>query len=120
MKLLNSVSSGLFTLSTLLLFGTTTTPPAQAGESLYGCPSGYVCIYGESKPLTTTPTNKYYRYGTYKLYNQYGYHFVVNNQTGGATVALCENSNGTRCEYITNVGAFARNLSPINSIKLME
>lgn len=120
MKLLNSVRSSLFTLSTLLLFNTTATPPAQA-VTLYGCPDGYFCIYGEGVGVNAPPTFKYYRYGTYKLYNQYNNHVLFNNQTGGARVLLCKNSNGTNCPIsIRSNLIILEDLTPINSIRLVK
>ncbi|MCC5656060.1 hypothetical protein LC608_03480 [Nostoc sp. XA010] len=121
MKLLSSIGSSLLSLSALLLLGTTATSPAQA-QTKYKCPSGYVCIYAENAYIdTSTPSNKYYRYGTYKLYNQYNYHWVYNNQTGGASVLLCKNSNGTNCPFTLYQGQYGYyDLTPINSIKLIE
>ncbi len=120
MKLLNSIGSSLFSLSALLLLGTTATSPAQA-QTRFGCPSGYVCIYPEKVSIRNEPTNKYYRYGTYKLYNQYNAHGVFNNQTGGAKVQLCKNSNGTNCPYTLGANQYYYyNLTPINSIKLIK
>lgn len=122
MKLLNSIGSSLFSLSALLLLGTTATSPAQA-QTRFRCPSGYVCIYpeGASRLNFSTPTNRYYRYGTYKLSNQYNGHYVYNNQTGGAKVALCKNSNGTNCPYTLGANQYVYyNLTPINSIKLIK
>ena len=121
MKLLNSIGSSLFSLSALLLLGTTATSPAQ-GQTRYECPSGYVCIYPEKVFIgDTKPSNKYYRYGIYKLSNQYNTHWVYNNQTGGASVALCKNSNGTNCPYTLYQNEYGfYNFTPINSIKLIK
>jgi hypothetical protein len=120
MKLLKLVGSSLSSLSALLLFSTAATLPAQ-GQSLFGCPSGYVCIYPEGADLNSTPTNQYYYYGTQKLFNQYNFHFVVNNQTDGAPVALCKNSNGTDCPLTISAGDWVYyDLTPINSIVLIK
>lgn len=85
----------------------------------FGCPVGAVCIYpqGEYWKDSKKPTNFYYSRGVHKLYNQFGNHWVYNNQTDGWTVRLCTGSNGTGCgapiqpDYARNA-----NLSPINSI----
>ncbi|MEH1997121.1 hypothetical protein [Nostoc sp.] len=64
MKLLNSVSSHLLSLSGLLLLGMTATPPAQAIPSSR-CSSGTVCIYLGNLLSNRFPINRYYRYGNY-------------------------------------------------------
>jgi hypothetical protein len=80
------------------------------------CASGNVCLYpgddGAGNPLT------YYRYGAYNLSNQYGYHYIVNNQTGGAAFRLCFGYNGQRCGARLGPGSYLANLTPINSIVL--
>lgn len=82
-----------------------------------GCPDGYVCIYAQDQPANPgTLTNSYYRYGTYNLSNQYGWHWIDNNQTGGAHVTLCYGYNGTNCQAPLGPGWYAVDLGPINSI----
>lgn len=123
MKLLNSIGSRLLSLSTLLLIGTSAIPPALGQTLRFQCPLGYVCIYPASDNPNTRADNTYYRYGVYKLSNQYGYHDIVNNQTGGAKVLLCTDWNGTICPvtvYVTGQKLYyAYDLTPINSIKLI-
>ncbi|MET7765228.1 hypothetical protein ABZS71_25615 [Streptomyces sp. NPDC005393] len=92
-----------------------TAGPAQA--ALFGCSTGYACIY----PTTawTTPEHTYYNYGTYKLYNEYGTHRVFNNQTGSAIMWLCTDSYGNSCpHYIPPTYYYDVDLTPYNSIKL--
>ncbi|MER7921549.1 MULTISPECIES: hypothetical protein [unclassified Streptomyces] len=86
-----------------------------------GCPSGAVCIYGEGVVPANNPhpTDVYYSYGAHNLSNQVGQHWILNNQTGGASVTLCNGYNGTNCtETIAQDNGLLRNFTPINSIVL--
>ncbi|WP_033285830.1 MULTISPECIES: hypothetical protein [unclassified Streptomyces] len=86
-----------------------------------GCPSGAVCIYGEGVVPKDNPhpTDVYYSYGAHNLSNQFGQHWILNNQTGGASVTLCNGSNGTNCtDTIAQDNGLLRNFTPINSIVL--
>ena len=86
-----------------------------------GCPSGAVCIYGEGVVPANNPhpTNVYYSYGAHNLSNQLGDHWILNNQTGGATVSVCNGYNGTNCtQTIAQDWAYKLNFTPINSITL--
>jgi hypothetical protein len=90
--------------------------------TLDGCPAGYVCIYREGVfPVDDpNPTVKFYTYGAHNLSNQYGYHYVVNNQTGIASFTLCTGYNGRGCTdgpYGAINYQYAY-LTPINSIRL--
>ncbi|MCF2130421.1 hypothetical protein L1I79_28900 [Strepomyces sp. STD 3.1] len=91
---------------------------APAAASQYGCPVGAVCIYPQDEYWRDSkPTDFYYSRGVHKLYNQFGNHWVYNNQTDGWTVRLCTGSNGTGCgDRIPMNWAWNRNLTPINSI----
>jgi hypothetical protein len=61
----------------------------------------------------------YYYYGTYQLSYQEGYHYVLNNQTGGAKFWYCTDWNGHTCPSYQVAGTWWNvNLSPINSVKL--
>jgi hypothetical protein len=92
-----------------------------SNTTIWGCPSGAVCIYGEGvdPSLNPHPTNVYYSYGAHNLSNQFGYHVVLNNQYGGASASLCKNYGGSNCvgtlpqDYWVNY-----DLTPINSITL--
>lgn len=86
-----------------------------------GCPYGAVCIYGQGvEPRDNPhPTNIYYSYGAHNLSNQVGYHWVYNNQYGGASTTLCNGYNGTNCgETFPEGYAGYRDLTPVNSITL--
>ncbi|MFJ5303725.1 hypothetical protein [Streptomyces sp. NPDC088350] len=92
-----------------------------SGSTVYGCPSGAVCIYGQGvyPPDNPNPTNVYYSYGAHNLSNQLGYHYVINNQYGGASASLCNNYGGTGCVYtLAQDYAVYYDLTPINSITL--
>ncbi|MFJ9630164.1 hypothetical protein ACIQPR_06925 [Streptomyces sp. NPDC091280] len=91
------------------------------GPSWDGCPSGAVCIYGEGVVPANNPhpTDVYYSYGAHNLSNQTGQHWILNHQTGGASVSLCNGYNGTNCtETIAQDNGLLRNFTPINSIVL--
>ncbi|MFD4871838.1 MULTISPECIES: hypothetical protein [unclassified Streptomyces] len=100
--------------------GVAAAAPAS-NSTQFGCPSGAVCIYGQGvyPPDNPHPTNVYYSYGAHNLSNQLGYHYVINNQYGGASASLCKNYGGTNCvltlaqDYYVNY-----DLTPINSITL--
>jgi hypothetical protein len=92
-----------------------------ADDSWDGCPYGAVCIYGQGvEPIDNPhPTNVYYSYGAHNLSNQFGNHWVYNNQYGGASVSLCKGYNGTNCTSTIPEGyAVYADLTPINSITL--
>ncbi|MEV0400922.1 hypothetical protein [Actinoallomurus sp. NPDC050550] len=101
----------------------TITATAANAATIHGCPSGYVCIYPGAGWNNDQPSNEYYKYGCYKLYNQYGTHRVLNNQTGYAPTDGYTSSNcSTGFEYyIASGGAWADvNLTPVNSIDLVD
>ena len=91
-----------------------------AQASIHGCDPGYVCVYPGETWNEDHPSLKYYNYGWYNFSNQYGWHFIVNNQTGGANFYLCTQYGGGGCSYgpYPAVGAGDFYLTPINSIKL--
>ncbi|MCX5138820.1 MULTISPECIES: hypothetical protein [unclassified Streptomyces] len=94
---------------------------AAAAASLYGCPSGAVCIYAEGKPASSaTLTHTFWSYGAHNLSNQKNYHWVINNQTGGASADLCLKYDGGSCTggRIPAGGWDDPNLTPINSVRL--
>ncbi|WP_329179920.1 hypothetical protein [Streptomyces sp. NBC_01477] len=89
-----------------------------AGSSWDGCPSGAVCVYAQDAEAVT-PTDVYWSYGAHNLSNQVGWHWVLNNQTGGAHARLCLGSNGTNCNYDMAAQHGVRaDLTPVNSITL--
>ncbi|MFF7047753.1 hypothetical protein ACFY94_05195 [Streptomyces griseorubiginosus] len=95
---------------------------APAGNStVYGCLSGNVCIWPENvwPQENPHPTNQYASYGAHNLSNQFGYHWVLNNQYGGATADLCYNYGGTNCgEHLAQDEWTYTYLTPVNSIIL--
>ena len=86
----------------------------------FGCPKGAVCIYPGTSFNGGHPSDVFFSYGAHNLRNQFGNHYVFNNQVGGATVFLCTGFNGTgRCQgEVKNGDTKIRNLTPINSIRL--
>ncbi|WP_037882773.1 hypothetical protein [Streptomyces sp. NRRL S-515] len=94
--------------------------PAQAAGPWHGCPSGAACVYPRDAGWNNDRPSHIYWGGVYKLYNQEGTHFVVNNQTQGWKVRLCFDAGGTDCDrYVQPPGTtWQVNLSPMNSIKL--
>lgn len=115
MKLLNSIAFSLFSMSASLLLFTT----ASSALPFYGCKTGTVCIYRGNALKGEDITNIYIQYRVYKLYNQYGIHGIFNNQTDGAVVLLCTDSNGTKCPYELAANHYDfPDLTPYNSIVL--
>ncbi|AUY48033.1 hypothetical protein [Streptomyces sp. CB01881] len=93
---------------------------AQAADGSWdGCPYGAVCVYGEGAPTSTPPTDVFWSYGAHNLQNKTGWHWVLNNQSGGAHAHLCLGYNGTNCNYDMPAqnGVWA-DLTPVNSITL--
>ncbi|NUS12241.1 MAG: hypothetical protein HOY69_12720 [Streptomyces sp.] len=89
-----------------------------AGDSWDGCPSGAVCVYAQDADAVT-PTDVYWSYGAHNLSNQTGWHWVLNNQTGGAHAHLCQGYNGADCTYdIAAQNGVRADLTPVNSITL--
>lgn len=104
------------TAAVLALGGTAGAHPADAWA---GCPDGAVCIYPQDQNPAVKPSQIYYSYGAHNLSNQFGNHWVLNNQTGGASASLCYGSNGANCgnPIAAGTGVYA-DLGPINSITL--
>lgn len=92
---------------------------ASAQGPLHGCPAGAVCTYTDQGWTTNTPDHSFWSYGAHDLPEDLGYKWVVNNQTGGATVTPCWNLGGTSCGYPLHPGEADRlDLSAIESIVL--
>ncbi|MEU6757611.1 hypothetical protein [Streptomyces sp. NPDC046685] len=100
----------------LALSGPATAQPADAWA---GCPDGAVCIYPQNQNPAVKPTHVFYSYGAHNLSNQFGNHWVLNNQYGGATANLCTGFGGAGCgnPIAAKTGVYA-DLTPINSIRL--
>ncbi|MFB8181106.1 hypothetical protein ACFC8N_34820 [Streptomyces sp. NPDC055966] len=101
------------------------TGSAHASDrTVYGCPGGAVCIYPEGADIhTSSPAHIFYSYGAHNLSNQFGNHYVLNNQYGSAnaTAQLCNGYNGVDCVVTVGLNEFGVfNLTPINSIVLNQ
>ncbi|WP_404961319.1 hypothetical protein [Streptomyces sp. 147326] len=92
---------------------------AKPVDAWAGCPEGAVCIYPQNQNPAVKPTHVFYSYGAHNLSNQFGNHWVLNNQYGGATANLCTGYNGAGCgsRIAAKTGVYA-DLTPINSIRL--
>ncbi|MFD5408819.1 hypothetical protein [Streptomyces nojiriensis] len=90
---------------------------AQASDhTVAGCLSGQACIYPQDA-VPVTPSLRFSRAGTYNLSNQYGWHWVLNNQTANWKFRLCTGWNGTgNCTNIPVDQWVAVDLTPINSV----
>ena len=114
-------------------------PSQAAGSTIHGCPSGAVCVYPENAGWNgDRPSLEFWSYGPHNLSNQYGHHYVLNNQTdwlppgGGYAAAMAGgytgyNTTGTLSWTLINyihrgAGGYAASanldLTPINSIDL--
>ncbi|MEU4357215.1 hypothetical protein [Streptomyces virginiae] len=78
-----------------------------------------VCIYPQNQNPAVKPTHVFHRYGAHNLSNQFGHHWVLNNQYGGATANLCTRTGGAGCgsPIAAKTGVYA-DLTPVNSIRL--
>ncbi|MFJ3910669.1 hypothetical protein [Streptomyces vinaceus] len=92
---------------------------ARPADDWAGCPYGSVCIYPQDQNPAVKPTHIFTSYGAHNLSNQYGRHWVLNNQYGGATASLCTGYGGKNCgsPIAEGRGVYA-DLGPINSITL--
>ncbi|MEU5208623.1 hypothetical protein [Streptomyces sp. NPDC020742] len=92
-----------------------------AGGPWAGCPYGAVCIYPQNQDPAVSPTDIFWSYGAHNLSNTYGWHWVLNNQSGGAHARLCTGYNGAGCSYdmAAQHGVYA-DLTPINSVTLVR
>ncbi|MBL1082460.1 hypothetical protein JK359_10780 [Streptomyces actinomycinicus] len=90
-----------------------------AADPWAGCPDGAVCVYPQNQNPAQSPSLVFYSYGPHNLSNQFGRHWVLNNQYGGATASLCTGYNGAGCgaPIAEGTGVYA-DLTPINSITL--
>ncbi|MBO0791577.1 MAG: hypothetical protein J2P36_11595 [Ktedonobacteraceae bacterium] len=96
------------------------THATHAAGTVHGCPLGYACIYPQDAGWNNDhPSKEFYYFGTYQLSNQYGTHYVFNNQVGGASFWLCTDWHGNTCMQFVPIGeGRAVDLTPINSVKL--
>ncbi|MGD3112432.1 hypothetical protein [Streptomyces sp. YGL11-2] len=73
------------------------------------------CENSRTEACATTPAKG----PCWLLSNQYGWHWVLNNQSDGAHAHLCTGSGGAGCNYdmAAQNGVWA-DLTPVNSITL--
>jgi hypothetical protein len=89
--------------------------------TVHGCPLEYVCLYPQNAGWNgDRPSFQWAAYGAHNLSNQFGTHYILNNQTGSATFALCTGYNGGgTCSGPWFPGeAVSANFTPINSVYL--
>ncbi|MFE2887044.1 hypothetical protein ACUXZZ_43890 [Streptomyces graminifolii] len=122
MRKVMSAAAAFATAVTAVVAMSSAAQAAPNGDStVYGCRSGNVCIWPQGvEPFDNPhPTVQYSSYGYHNLSNQYGDHWVLNNQYGGATASLCYNYGGTNCyETLYQDDWTYESLTPINSITL--
>jgi hypothetical protein len=94
---------------------------AQAVETWEGCPAGAVCIYPEGAGFNNgRPSHAFFSYGAHDLENQFGTHYIINNQVDGAKARTCTGFDGAGCEGFMNPQTvLIKDLTPINSIVLV-
>jgi hypothetical protein len=127
------LAAGAATVAALTAALLGTAAPAQAAGTVHGCPSGAVCIYPRGAGWNGgNPSVEMWSYGPHNLSNQYGHHYVLNNQhdDGGFPVIaiLCKGYDGKDCSGPTyyqysrdstkGVSWGNPDLTPINSVIL--
>lgn len=118
-RMIKSIIAMLMMVGAAAGIAATSTSPAEAAATTWGCPSGYVCLYTEEGWWDDRPEHKYYKYGSHNFSNEYGYHYVFNNQTGGAKAVLNKGYNGTKPSFTLGAGSVSHvNMTPMNSITL--
>ncbi|KUL38692.1 hypothetical protein ADL22_17455 [Streptomyces sp. NRRL F-4489] len=103
----------------VLTVGTADAAPAGTSD---GCPYGAVCVYPQGQNPATTPNLIFWTYGAHNLSGQYGFHWILNNQYGGARAKLCSGYNGTgTCHHdMDPQDGWWTDLTPVNSIVLYK
>ncbi|MFF4156222.1 hypothetical protein [Streptomyces sp. NPDC001678] len=103
----------------VMAVGTAEAKPADGPWA--GCPWGAVCVYPQDQNPAVSPSLVFESYGAHNLSNQYGNHWVLNNQYGGAYARACTGYNGGgSCTDIALENGLYLNLTPINSIVLVR
>ncbi|MFF9485343.1 hypothetical protein [Streptomyces sp. NPDC014676] len=116
-KLLRGAAALALATAAMTAGGTT---QAHAADSWANCPYGAVCIYPQNQNPAVSPSHVFWAYGPHRIYNQFGYHWVLNNQSDYAVAYLCK-SVGTDChDSINSQEGLYFNLDPINSVTLSE
>jgi hypothetical protein len=83
----------------------------------------HTSIYSENAGWNNNhPSLEYYYYGVYKLYNQFGYHEVYNNQSPG-WFTLCDSSTCSGGDTISfppnsGTGGSGVNVTPVYAVEL--
>jgi hypothetical protein len=95
----------------------------EPAASVFGCPSGWVCMYTDAGFNAKPPQieHKYFNYGCYNLSNEFGNRAIVNNQTGGAKVSGYNNGGCTSRAWTfapSQTFGYRVDITPINSISL--
>lgn len=113
-----AISAATLGLALLIL----TSSAAQAVGTVHRCGSGFVCVYPQDKGWNGDhPSYARRTYGAHILSNQFGYHYVLNNQYGGAHAYECSGYNGTDSLVYPGIApgqAFNDYLTPVNPIVL--
>ena len=120
---LASLALSLITLTGLSGTAQAAEAPAATSDdvtaSTHGCPRGAVCIYPGEGWNGGNPTYIFYSYGVHKVYDQWGWHRVFNNQYGRAYASACKNGNGTQCRLPVMPGTWSNvSMTLINSFWL--
>ncbi|MEW2079537.1 hypothetical protein ACFZAG_39025 [Streptomyces sp. NPDC012403] len=116
-RLLRGAAALALATAAMMAGGTT---QAHAADSWANCPYGAVCIYPQNQNPAVSPSHVFWAYGPHRIYNQFGYHWVLNNQSDYAFAHLCR-SVGTDCyDTVYAQEGLYFNLDPINSVTLSE
>jgi hypothetical protein len=96
---------------------------AAAIGTVHGCPPYYACVYPENAGWNNNhPEFEWYYYGVYKIYNQYGYHQVYNNQNPGwfwlCDSSTCNGGNMAGFPPQSGTGGSGLNFTPIYAVAL--
>ncbi|MFC7304384.1 hypothetical protein ACFQVC_09200 [Streptomyces monticola] len=118
-KLIRTTAALAIASGTVAVMAFGSTASAAPADEWAGCPDGAVCIYPKDQDPAQKPSDIFYSYGAHNLSNQFGNHWVLNNQHSGATASLCTGSGGSGCgdPIAAKTGVYA-DLGPINSITL--
>lgn len=107
-------------------FSATTIGVAQAdehdpgGKPWNGCPAGAVCLYSPAGYESGNPEHVYWSYGEHALHNEFGSHWILNNQTGGAKVSVWYDYHDHHAFTVPAGAAAERDFTPFNSISLFD
>lgn len=93
---------------------------AQPNATIEGCKPGYVCLYPGQSWNGGHPSATYLTYGNHNLNDVIGYHYLLDNQTGGAWDFECQGYNGTGATLDGGQSVSSADIyfTPVNSIRL--